>query len=571
MLIDTKRVLLLLFSLAGAGICGAANAAAIDDLQPGHWYEVPNSKMQSVFPAVKPIGTKDASAILDAWGGGVFDTKRDRLVLYGGGHNDYAGNELYAFDVPTESWIRLTDPTPNELITTCVDYYGDGRPSATHTYNRLQYLPNIDGLVSVGMSPFSGTTSGCSAYRHTDVFNFTSGAWERHPDHPELGHTTGRVSAYDPATGHLWVHGTYSPSGLAEYDPINRSWTLHRTGSYLEIYGTAAIDPNRRLMVLVGGYGGQRQIRVWDLNNPSQAPTIPATTGDTDLEYSNSPGFVYDPVSDRFVGWKGGADVFLLNPANWQWTKVSPAATNTTIPTAQNGTGTNGRFRYIPSKNAFLVVNRANENVYFYRLTSGSGSQVPTLSFAASPASVTSGSSSTLTWTGAGVDSCTASGAWSGVKAISGTQSVTPTSTSTYTLSCTGAGGTVSRSVTVAVTTSSPAPTVSLSASPASIASGASSTLTWTSSNATSCTASGSSAFTGTQATSGSQSVSPASTTTYTLSCTGAGGTVSRSATVTVTTASGSGATSSTGGGGSLGWLSLALLALAMVHRRRLR
>jgi fibronectin type 3 domain-containing protein len=60
--------------------------------------------------------------------------------------------------------------------------------------------------------------------------------------------------------------------------------------------------------------------------------------------------------------------------------------------------------------------------------------------------------SSTLTWSSTDATSCTASGAWSGSKPLSGSESVGPlTQDSTFTLSCTGSGGTTSRPVTVTV------------------------------------------------------------------------------------------------------------------------
>ena len=79
-------------------------------------------------------------------------------------------------------------------------------------------------------------------------------------------------------------------------------------------------------------------------------------------------------------------------------------------------------------------------------------SPAPTVTLSATPTSITSGSASTLTWSSTNATSCTASGGWTGAKAISGTQSVSPTVTTTYTLACTGTGGTATQSVTVTVT-----------------------------------------------------------------------------------------------------------------------
>jgi hypothetical protein len=80
----------------------------------------------------------------------------------------------------------------------------------------------------------------------------------------------------------------------------------------------------------------------------------------------------------------------------------------------------------------------------------------PTLTLSANPASINAGQSSTLTWSSTNATSCTASGGWTGTKAISGTQSVSPNTTTTYTLTCTGAGGSASQSATVTATDTTP-------------------------------------------------------------------------------------------------------------------
>jgi hypothetical protein len=76
----------------------------------------------------------------------------------------------------------------------------------------------------------------------------------------------------------------------------------------------------------------------------------------------------------------------------------------------------------------------------------------PTVSITADPTSVTSGGSSTLTWSSTNATSCTASGGWSGARGVNGSQVITNiTQTQTYTLTCTGAGGSVDTSATVTV------------------------------------------------------------------------------------------------------------------------
>lgn len=76
----------------------------------------------------------------------------------------------------------------------------------------------------------------------------------------------------------------------------------------------------------------------------------------------------------------------------------------------------------------------------------------PSVTLTASPATITLGESSTLTWSSNSGTSCTASGAWSGAKSASGTESVTPDAVgaATYSISC--SGGTYSTPGTASVT-----------------------------------------------------------------------------------------------------------------------
>ena len=87
--------------------------------------------------------------------------------------------------------------------------------------------------------------------------------------------------------------------------------------------------------------------------------------------------------------------------------------------------------------------------------TTQAGTPAPTVTISANPTSVSSGGSSTLTWSSTNATSCTASGGWSGSKATSGTQTLTNlTSTAVYALTCTGTGGSANNSVTITVTSS---------------------------------------------------------------------------------------------------------------------
>ena len=77
---------------------------------------------------------------------------------------------------------------------------------------------------------------------------------------------------------------------------------------------------------------------------------------------------------------------------------------------------------------------------------------LPTVDLTANPAVVEEGYTSTLSWDTTNVDSCAASGGWSGSRAAAGSEVVTPVSPqTTYSLTCTGPEGSAGDSQTVDV------------------------------------------------------------------------------------------------------------------------
>jgi hypothetical protein len=134
------------------------------------------------------------------------------------------------------------------------------------------------------------------------------------------------------------------------------------------------------------------------------------------------------------------------------------SSTNATACTASNGwAGTEG------VSGTQSVTPTAAGSVSYVLTCTGTGgsadatatltvtSPAPTVTISVSPTSITVGSSATLTWSATNATSCSASGAWSGNQATSGTATVSPTTAATdsYTLACTGAGGTATATATL--------------------------------------------------------------------------------------------------------------------------
>lgn len=150
------------------------------------------------------------------------------------------------------------------------------------------------------------------------------------------------------------------------------------------------------------------------------------------------------------------------------------------------------------------------------------------ITFNATPATISSGESSTLAWQTENAETVTISGV-SGGLAVNGTTVVTPGATTTYTITATGAGGsTATATATVQVGT----PTtpggglpriIRFTPSPMDLVAGSNSTLSWLVENADQVAISG----LGTVGLTGQAPVTPNSNTLYTLTATNAFGSVS--------------------------------------------
>ncbi len=208
------------------------------------------------------------------------------------------------------------------------------------------------------------------------------------------------------------------------------------------------------------------------------------------------------------------------------------------------------------------------------------------VSVKASAATVTAGTSVTVTWVATTGASCSATGGsatdgWTGSIATSGTKAITESTAGTYSYGLNCSAGFQTQKANASVVVTWPVVSAAVTASPTTLSPGSATTVTWTSTNATSCAASGGGANDGwdspSRLTSGSalitepgtESAGQSETLLFTITCTSSTSKLSASSSVSVVQL---GPTSSGGGGGALDLLSLAwllsILALLRLRRR---
>ncbi len=383
---------------AGVAGCGSGALSADEqllvNLPADSWYDVKGSSFlgSGVCLEGQSWSAADGCAgVIITWSGGAYDPVHDRLLIWGGGHNDYWGNEVYSFEPATFSWKRET--TPSDLTSApASDPLPDGQPAPRHTYDQLAYLTHANRFWAWGGTSQTLTWAlDLDAQRWTNLLptgSFDSGA---------AGFMFYAASAYDPATRKVFMQNV---AGLSAYDYDANAWAVVQDfGSPPEWprYAnggdkTATIDTKRHLLFTFG----QGDYFVFDIgakavvtdhwittgggafDNSSQVagsstigqlfPDQVIHTGGGDVITADGPGLDYDPHADALVAWKGGAP-YVLDLASKVWTTKS--ATGALATPSQNGVY--GRFRYIAKYNVFILVNGPKDDVTFYKHTAGCG------------------------------------------------------------------------------------------------------------------------------------------------------------------------------------------------------
>lgn len=353
----------------------------------GEWVALANSTLSSSgaqWSGASPGGSGGVAAIVTAWGGGFLNTVGCTLGgvfvpgifygVHGGGHSDYAGNEIYVYgplNSDSAAWHRIIDPTipaPQNVNRS------NGFPVSAHTYDLLIYLPTLNKLIRAG-NP--GQYSDGNGNVGRDSYNFAinpsvSNPWSALVNGPGGGGGVGAtdgVNAYNPTTGKAWVAQHGNSQFLSSYDAATETWTDTAKDNPEFANCKAAIDPRHNLFALYDA-GTVRALNLASTSNAWFTPTV-AGSGP-----SAQGSIVYDAVGQRFLVWAdSGRTLYTLtvgaNPFsggdNWSWGSIVPGTGAT--PSAAASNGTYSRFQYVPSPiRGVILMNATNGALYFHKL-----------------------------------------------------------------------------------------------------------------------------------------------------------------------------------------------------------
>lgn len=341
------------------------------------WYEIPNTALSSVDPAVMPLGVTGPRSKIDTWCGACLKRSGSVYMLgAAGGHGDYAGNEVdaLALNVATPQWTQVRGPTANADIVDAAQFYLDNRPAATHTYYATQFIESANRMVVFSSQGLNGPSMFAAppvnypygGDKQSFSFNMATGDWDA-PDYiaqyPGTGDFIAAMCVKHPWTDDVYYSKCYG-SGWYRWASSANSWTKLSSVSKAPWYAGAAIDPLRNRMLLVGGYSPSApEIRALD------GTLIPATfsgLGAAALTLSGYPGVQYDEATDCYiVAFNAGATIKLARVHPETWLVDEPVMTGS--PPAARMNGLQNAMQYVPELKGFVLANKHNGNVFFIR------------------------------------------------------------------------------------------------------------------------------------------------------------------------------------------------------------
>jgi hypothetical protein len=392
------------------------------------WQKVNLNQFDDVWtPVEQRPTTASPGSNVSAWSGAAWDSKRRRLVIWGGDIGDEEGNEVYYFEASTGLWRRGSLPSaittwPNGVVAAIDGIFN--APSSGESWDNVVYLPIVDRVAVIGVSREGRT------FRRPDGTATGPYFWDSSKaDAGKVSGTTG--SHVNPASfpgvlgGQMWQNRDNAPSdvgwalnGKTAYARENDKDVVYFAGNYdwLWRYTVDPLLPTadrweqigiRTLSGLDGGaamaYDPVRRILVrpltpttfgfWDVGPSAISPEnrmleiVPTLLSGPMPRSAALYGIEYDPTLQAYTLWGGDDEVWLLQPpadmdpdrdgiknstGGWTLRRLAPTGQGPTLPA--QFTGVFGKWVYLPAERAYLgVIDPDSGDVFLYKPSYSAG------------------------------------------------------------------------------------------------------------------------------------------------------------------------------------------------------
>jgi hypothetical protein len=390
----------------------------------GGWVQVNTNKFSNAWPSTLAGGvpSSDPAAIVHAWSSFAWDSARGDLLLFGGGHANYSGNEMYVWQGADGAWTRGSLPSRMERYGSTATYFtvDNAAPQSSHTYDNNIYVPVNDMFVTFGGAAFNSGSG--FVVKGPDGTPVPAGPWMWDPqkaDPNKVGGTDG--SGYLPSSpgGMMWSNqygkwvgdpGSSYLEGTTAYRQENGHDVIYVTGgggggwpslfryelgnvrngelgSFEQVavawnapsfQGTSTIDSTNGLFIRTSSVPGfQLGFGVWDLAKSNAAN--PGANRDIAIKLVSEDGtaFVmdvdfgidFDSKNGKILMWDGrNKGTIWETEATYDgagnllttWVVKKYASTTASQPGGNFQTGVLGKWHYVSDLNAFVALDEYN-------------------------------------------------------------------------------------------------------------------------------------------------------------------------------------------------------------------
>jgi chitodextrinase len=380
----------------------------ISAIPSGTWAKITaDNKATDIDPAKDPAintrhpanapwhGGSGYKGMFEAWNSGGLATNFGpcgSILHYGGGHNDYWGNQVTALNLCGGAsggpvWQRLSDPYKEIIAWPATDgAYADGTPSPAHTYDTLSFGNNK--LMVFNAQSTNGPTHVPSAF----VFDLANRTWTGPLTH--LGNSHG-ASAWDSRRSLVWNMPPYTSSGgkFSSFNPATQVFTNYFKTNVSPFVSNVdsmmSYDPDNDKLVVTNFRSSATSMAEVDPANPNTRPVIVSQIGKPDLDQGQH-AFAWSPKRHAFIVWMD-----LLNDGNvWEvkrtglnasgtpeyvWTLLTDAS-NSVQPVTTSHNGSYDKFQIVTVGGDEVLIGqlRLSDGIYAFKIPAPGTATRPT-------------------------------------------------------------------------------------------------------------------------------------------------------------------------------------------------
>lgn len=408
---DRRHFLRAMPGLAAAGMVSPA-CASYPDWRPaaGTRRNISRNLLADVNPCPRDdcgySGQTGQQSVLRIWSGGAFADDFSGvggLVVHGGGHMAYYGNEVYVFDLDTLAWERLSEPWEPEpgargwigeraplgpTGTWEEGEYAHGVPASSHTYGNVAYLPaalagNRRGFFMRLMGTSNGWYGGGFTGR-AHAFDLDTRRWQRFSVNttPRAdGGGDANAVCFDPGRKRFWAIGRHYSPVTRYLDIPGRTWHAVRAtrgkGHNTGYNQSGCYHPDLDLFVVIFhplGVTGPERGRLFAMRCAEPERGWVELRQDGPRPQGPAPGLEWCPPLRCMVSYEGRRATRILKlhpPARavltlpWRWVEEELGGDAPAGRT--DGPGHYSRFRWASRAGCFVWADSVREPVQAWR------------------------------------------------------------------------------------------------------------------------------------------------------------------------------------------------------------